>query len=128
MGLFFLPLNMTYWRGKKKISEEDWQERLNDNTKFAQEVYQSAEEKSKLFSKNIRYLLKRSGLSQVDLEKRLSEQGLSWKPVRIRVLEDYHGRYPALIEMCFISKFFGLSDPSIMIMRDIEAHDRFTSD
>ena len=78
---------MTYWRSKKKISEEDWQERLNDNTKFAQEVYQSAEEKSKLFSKNIRYLLKKSGLSQVDLEKRLSEQGLSWKPVRIRVLD-----------------------------------------
>jgi len=70
MGLF-LYLNMPYWRNKKKISEEEWQERLENNTKFGQQVYHTAEEKSRLFSKNIIYLLKKNGLSRADLEKRL---------------------------------------------------------
>ena len=127
MGGAFLYLNMPYWRNKKKISEEEWQERLENNTKFGRQVYHTAEEKSRLFSKNIIYLLKKNGLSRADLEKRLDEQGFAFKPVRIRVLENYHGRYPSLLEMCFLAKFFGLSDPSLLILRDLEAYDRFTA-
>ena len=126
MGLF-LYLNMAYWHRKKKIPEDRWQEMLDGNTKFGREIYEQAEEKTKLFSKNIKYLLKKNKLSQADLEKRLSEHGMNFKSVRIKVLETYHGRYPSLLEMCFLAKFFGLSDPSVMISRDLEAYDRFTA-
>jgi len=108
---------------KPKLTKEMRDELQSKSTKWANEVYDQAEDVSKLFMKNFQFLCKKHNLKQKEVFKRVGEHGFKFREVRMSEFARLYGTYPALVEMCYFSKFFGVS-PADMIGRDLEAEDR----
>lgn len=94
----------------------------SNSTQWANEVYNQAEEISTLFMNNFHFLCDKHNLKHKEVFKRIEEHGFKFRTVRMSEFARMYNVYPALIEMCYFSKFFGVS-PADMIGKDLKAQD-----
>jgi len=101
---------------RQKIQEQ--------STQWASQVYDQAEDLSKLFMENFYFLCEKHNLKKNEVFKRVKENGFNFRPSRMSEFgrEGKYNFHPTLIEMCYFSKFFGVS-PGDMISKDMRAKD-----
>lgn len=109
---------------KPTITNEIREKIQSESTQWANQVYDQAEDLSKLFMENFYFLCEKHNLKKNEVFKRVGENGFNFRPSRMSEFgrECKYNFHPTLIEMCYFSKFFGVS-PGDMISKDMRAKD-----
>ena len=111
---------------KTRITDEMHERMQASSTQWANQVYDQAESIGKLFLKNFKFLCKKHGIKQREVYRCVRDNGFKFRDERIYEFARLHAVYPTLIEICYFSKFFGVS-PGEMISKDFEAIDLLRS-
>tara|TARA_R100000742_G_C4199144_1_gene28787 strand:- start:91 stop:474 length:384 start_codon:yes stop_codon:yes gene_type:complete len=117
-------VNNKRYKFKPNITDEIRDKIQAESTPWANQVYDQAEVLSKLFMENFYFLCEKHNLNKNEVYKRVGENGFKFRKDRMSEFgrEGKYNYHPTLIEMCYFSKFFGVS-PSDMIGKDMRAKD-----
>jgi hypothetical protein len=109
---------------KPNITDEIREMIQADSTQWTNQVYDKAESLSKLFMENFYFLCEKHNLNRNEVYKRVGDNGFKFRKDRMSEFgrAGKYNFYPTLIEMCYFSKFFGVS-PGEMISKDMRAQD-----
>lgn len=121
-------MNKKRQKYKSNITEEIREKIQAESTQWACEVYNKAEDLSKLFMENFYFLCEKHNLKKSEVYKRIGENGFDFRRDRMSEFgrKGKYNFHPTLIEMCLFSKFFGVS-PADMIGKDMKAQDLLRS-
>ena len=116
------------YKFKPNITSEIRNKIQEESTQWSNQVYNQAEVLSKLFMENFYFLCEKHNLKKNEVFKRVEENGFNFRKDRMSEFgrKNKYNFHPTLIEMCYFSKFFGVS-PADMIGKDMKAQDLLRS-